>query len=287
MKVLNRIALLLLSSALFLTTACSQKETTATAQTESVESTNQKIVVAYNQAYYPYDFTDENGNADGFEVQAFKEVVELLPEYTVEFVGTSDEDLLIGVETGKYDVGLKGVWYTKERAEKYLFPQNSIAVSIIGITFRTEDADQITDLESFAKYSGKLVPIAPQSAQYAIVQQYNEEHPDNQIDLVASESFVVSDAYKWVIEKRYDAFFDIKLSYENSIVNPDGAQHALAEQLTYVPYKAIPTWPLFNKNNQKLADDYDKAIAQLKENGRLSELSQKYFSEDIFAYETD
>ena len=54
-------------------------------------------------------------------------------------------------------------------------------------------------MESFAKYSGKLVPVAPQNAQFAVVEDYNKKHPDNQIKLVPSEAFKVSDAYTWVM----------------------------------------------------------------------------------------
>lgn len=281
MKNIIKLASLLLAVSLIFASCSSTPK-------ENTEDTSNKVVnVAHTQSYYPYDFINEDGESDGFEVQVLKEVANLLPQYTFNFTGTSDDDLLIGVETGKYDIGTKGIWYTEERAEKYIFPENNIAVSIIGITFRAENKDQITDLESFAKFSGKLVPIAPQSAQWAVVEDYNNKNPDNKIDLIPSESFVISDAYRWVIEKRYDAFFDIKLSYEDSVVSEDGAYHDLSDQLAYAPYKAIPTWPLFNKENDQLAKDYDNAIKQLKESGKLEELSQKYFGENIFEYETE
>jgi L-cystine transport system substrate-binding protein len=241
-----------------------------------------KIRVAHTQTYVPYDFVNDKGESDGFEVQVLKAVDELLPQYEFSYVPTSDDDLLIGIESGKYDVGVKGAWFTEERAKKYIFPKNYIAASIIGLTFRTENADKIKDMESFAKFSGKLVPIAPQNAQYAIVEDYNTKHPDNKVNLVASESFNVSDAYTWVLEGRYDAFFDIKLSYEKSVKAGDGAYHKFFDKLSYVPYKAIPTYPLFNKKDQAFADAYDAAVEKLRENGKIQELSQKYFGEDIF-----
>ncbi|HEY5556013.1 transporter substrate-binding domain-containing protein [Acetobacterium sp.] len=243
-----------------------------------------KVTVAHTQTYKPYDFVNEKGESDGFEVQVLKAVDELLPQYEFEFVPTSDDDLLIGIDSGKYNVGVKGAWFTEERAKKYIFPKNYIAASIIGLTFRTENADQIKDMDSFAKFSGKLVPIAPQNAQWAIVEKYNADHPDKTINLVASEAFTISDAYTWVLEGRYDAYFDIKPSFEKSVKAEDGAYHALADQLSYVPYEAIPTYPLFGKNDQALADAYDGAIVQLRESGKIKELSQEYFGEDIFQY---
>jgi L-cystine transport system substrate-binding protein len=242
------------------------------------------VYVAHTQTYVPYDFVNEAGESDGFEVQVLKAVDELLPEYTFEFVPTTDDDLLIGVESGKYTLGIKGVWFTEERAQKYIFPKNSIAASVIGLAIRADTADQIKDIDSFAAFSGKLVPIPPQSAQYAVVQDYNTAHPDKPIILVPSETFTITDAYAWVLEGRYDGFFDIKLSFQNNVVAENGPYHDLSDKLAYVPYKAIPTWPLFNKNEQALADAYDAAIQQLTESGRIQELSQQYFGEDIFQY---
>lgn len=69
-----------------------------------------KVTVAHTQAYKPYDFINENGESDGYEVAVLKAVDELLDQYEFEYVGTTDDDLLIGVESGKYDVGTKGVW---------------------------------------------------------------------------------------------------------------------------------------------------------------------------------
>lgn len=244
----------------------------------------QKIRVAHTNYYVPYDFVNDKGESDGFEVAVLKEVNKLLPQYEFEYFPTSDDDLLIGVLQGKYDVGTKGVWITEERKKKYIFPQNPIAASIIGIVIRKDTADKITDIKSFAKYSGKLVPIGPSNAQYNIIDEYNKQNPDARVKLVAGDQFEAADGYVWVVEGRYDARVDIKLSFQNNI-EKEGAPYAkYKDKLSYVPYKAIPTWPLFNRKNQAFANAYDEAIKTLKENGTLKKLSQKYFGENIFSF---
>lgn len=244
----------------------------------------QKIRVAHTNYYVPYDFVNDKGESDGFEVAVLKEVDKLLPQYEFEYFPTSDDDLLIGVLQGKYDVGTKGVWITEERKKKYVFPQNPIGASIIGIVIRKDTADKITDIKSFAKYSGKLVPIGPSNAQYNIIDEYNKQNPDARVKLVAGDQFEAADGYVWVVEGRYDARVDIKLSFQNNI-EKEGAPYAkYKDKLSYVPYKAIPTWPLFNRKNQAFANAYDEAIKTLKENGTLEKLSQKYFGENIFSF---
>lgn len=251
-------------------------------ETGSSDSEVKKIKVAHTQSYYPYDFVNDKGESDGYEVAVFKAIDEMLPEYEFEYVSTTAEDLLIGLEAGKYDVGLKGVWWTAEREEKFIYPENYIGSSVIGIAFRTENANEITDLESFARYSGNLVPISPQSAQYTIIENFNKEHPDTPIKLTPADQFELSDAYQWVLEGRYDAFFNIKVSFDTNVVAEDGEYHQFADKLSFATYKGIPIWPLFNKEKSDLATACDDAIAKLKEEGKLEELSDKYFGYSVF-----
>ncbi len=247
-----------------------------------------KVVrVAHRADYVPYCFIDEKNQPDGIEVAVLQEVAKKLPQYEFKYVATSDDDLLIGVESGKYDIGVKGAWYTKARKDKYVFPQHPVAASVIGLMFRKEDEDKIKDMESFAKFSGKLVPIAPQNAQYAVIEQYNREHPDNKVDLQPSENFQVADAYTWVLEGRYDAYLNIKLNKINNVVKESGIYHRFADKLAYVSHMAIPTYPLFNKKDAQLAADYDKAMDELVKEGKITELVNKYFGEDIFKYVKD
>jgi L-cystine transport system substrate-binding protein len=232
----------------------------------------------------PYDYVNEKGESDGFEVAVMKEVAKKLPQYEFKYVPTSDDDLLIGVESGKYTVGTKGIWITEARKKKYVFPKNNIGASVIGLVIRKDTAGDIKDLPSFAKYSGKLVPIAPQDARYSVIDDYNKANADNKIKLVSSEAFQIADAYSWVLEGRYDAYLEVELSYKNNIAKEDAPYHQFNDKLTYIRYKGIPTYPIFNRDQQKFADEYDKAIEELRQEGKIAELEQKYFGESLSAY---
>ena len=242
------------------------------------------ITVAHTNYYVPYDYVNEQGESDGFEVAVMKEVAKKLLQYEFKFVPTSDDDLLIGVESGKYNVGTKGIWITEARKKKYVFPKNNIGASVIGLAIRKDTAHEIKDLPSFAKFSGKLVPIAPQDARYMVIDSYNKENPDNQIKLTSSESFQNADAYSWVMEGRYDGYLEVELSYKNNIEKENAPYHAFSDKLTYIRYKGIPTYPIFNKKEQAFADEYDKAIEELRAEGKIAELEQKYFGESLSAY---
>jgi len=277
----------LLVGVLALAAGCGSEDA-ADSSTGSGSGTNadgkRVITVAHTNYYVPYDFVNDQGESDGFEVAVMKEVAKKLPQYEFKFVPTSDDDLLIGVESGKYTVGTKGIWITEARKKKYVFPKNNLGASVIGLVIRKDTADKIKDLPSFADYSGKLVPIAPQDARYMVIDTYNKEHPDKPIALTSSESFQIADAYSWVLEGRYDAYLEVELSYKNNIQKEDAPYHKFNDQLTYIRYKGIPTYPIFNRNEQKFADEYDKAIEELRDEGKIAELEQKYFGESLSDY---
>ena len=259
---------------------CSKKDSAAAGDVGKKKVVN----VAYTNYYVPYDFVNDKGEADGFEVAVMKEVAKKLPQYEWKFTPTSDDDLLIGVESGKYTIGTKGIWKTAAREKKYLFTDNYIGASVIGLVIRKDEADKVKDMDSFAQYSGKLVPIAPQDARYMVIETYNKEHPDKPIDLKSSEALQIADAYSWVMEGRYDAYLEVELSYKNNIVKDDAPYHQFNDQLTYIRYKGIPTYPLINKKETKLKDEVDKAIKELRDEGKIAELEQKYFGESLSQY---
>ena len=272
----------LLAGVLAVTAGCGGSKDKAA---DNGESGDKKVItVAHTNYYVPYDFVNDKGESDGFEVAVMKEVAKKLPQYEFKFVPTSDDDLLIGVESGKYTVGTKGIWITEPRKKKYIFPKNNIGASVIGLIIRKENADQIKDLPSFADFSGKLVPIASQDARYSVIDDFNKENPDHQIKLVPSEAFQVADAYSWVLERRYDAYLEVELSYKNNIQKEDAPYHKFDDKLTYLRYKGIPTYPIINKNEQQFADDYDKAIEELRSEGKIAELEQQYFGESLSDY---
>ena len=272
----------LLAGALAVTAGCGGSKDKAA---DNGEGGDKKVItVAHTNYYVPYDFVNDKGESDGFEVAVMKEVAKKLPQYEFKFVPTSDDDLLIGVESGKYTVGTKGIWITEPRKKKYIFPKNNIGASVIGLIIRKENADQIKDLPSFADFSGKLVPIASQDARYSVIDDFNKENPDHQIKLVPSEAFQVADAYSWVLEGRYDAYLEVELSYKNNIQKEDAPYHKFDDKLTYLRYKGIPTYPIINKNEQQFADDYDKAIEELRSEGKIAELEQQYFGESLSDY---
>lgn len=239
-----------------------------------------KIKVAYDQASKPMSWLDEKGNSTGYDVETMKLVDELLPEYEFEFVGTSSDDLLIGVQQGKYQVGVKNAFWTEERTEKFLFPKEFLGLSSAGLVLK-KDNEKIKSLEDFASAGYSLAPIAANNAQYTIIDEYNKENPDNKVKLKAGDAFTV-DVVQWVNEGRVDGGVIIEGAFNKQVKAEDGPYYKLRNDVVYNEFAVIKTWPLFNKEQQDFADAYDKAIKQLKEEKKTSELSKKFYDKDLF-----
>jgi len=238
------------------------------------------VKVAYDQASKPISYIDDKGNPTGYDVEVMKLVDELLPEYKFEYVGTTSDDLLIGVEQGKYQVGVKNAFFTQERTEKFIFPKEFLGLSSAGLVLRKED-EGIKSLADFATKGYSLAPIAANNAQYTIIDEYNKANPNNQVKLQAGDAFTV-DVVQWVNEGRVDGGVMIEGPFKQQVLADDGAYHNLKDEVVYNEFAVIKTWPLFNKKEQEFADAYDKAIAQIKEQKKTSELSTKFYGRDLF-----
>lgn len=262
--------------------ACGGGESNSSSSESNVDTTNgvKKVKVAYAIGSKPITYQDENGEAQGYDVDVMRLVDEKLEDYEFEFIGTTDDDLLIGVEQGKYDVGIKNTFYTDERAQKYLFPEEFLGLSSTGLVLKKEN-EHIKDLSDFASAGMKLAPIAANNAQYTVVAEYNDANPDNPVNLVAGDEFSV-DVVQWVNEGRADGAIAIEGLFTKQVLDPEGPYHNLKDEVVYNEFTVIKTWPLFNKEQQELADAYDEVMKEIKETDALRELSTKHYGRDLF-----
>lgn len=250
------------------------------ASTDTSKDGVRKVKVAYVQNSKPMTYTDDNGEPNGYDVKVLQEVEKRMPQYEFEFIGTSDDDLLLGVEQGKYQVGVKNAFYTEERTKKFIYPEQFIGLSSIGLLLKKEDED-ITSLEDFAKAGYSLAPIAANNAQYTVIEQYNEENPNNKIDLKAGDTFTV-DVIQWVNEGRVDGGVIIEGMAEKQVFDEDGPYYNLRDEVVYNEFDVIETWPLFNKQEQQFADDFDKAMKEVRDEKITNELSIEFYGRDLF-----
>jgi polar amino acid transport system substrate-binding protein len=81
-----------------------------------------EITIAVENAYPPYNFINEAGEAVGWDYDTFRDICRLL-NCTPVFVETAWDGMLLAIANGEFDVAADGITYTPERDETVDFSQ--------------------------------------------------------------------------------------------------------------------------------------------------------------------
>ncbi len=222
------------------------------------------ITIAMEGNWAPWTYEDEDGNLVGFEVEVSSAVAEKLgvePEYvTGEWDG-----LLAGVQAGRYDLMANGVGYTEERAESYLFSDfyayNRTVLVVRG------DNDEITSMEDL---EGKTTCNSANSTYQLLAESYGATVKD-----VESLAGTIEE----VINGRVDATLNAEVSINDYMTEQPDADIKIAAYDDEV--EAVGMIMNRTKGAETLQAAVNEALAELREDGTLSEISEKYFGMDI------
>ena len=265
-------------------TACGGTKETAD---QSEDSGAKTITFAYrNSGNWPITGDDENGKPAGYDIDTLKLVDEQLDDYNFEYVGTSYDDAYIGLEAGNYDAALTNAFWTEERAEKYLIPEEALGASVLVLAVRKENAD-VKNLEDVSKEGLKLAPLLAGNGMYYFVKQYNEDHPDEQVEITTTDdSTNVAGSVEELAAGKYDAIIYTKPQWDSTVVAEDGANHSYLDQVSYTEFDTANTYPMFSKNvGEDFLKEFTEALKSVKDSGEASKISEKYFGYDIFNYD--
>jgi ABC-type amino acid transport substrate-binding protein len=234
-----------------------------------------KIVIAASPGYKPITYTDEKGVLDGYDIAVFKKIDELLPEYEFVFEVADKETLNIGVETGKYQIGLNGLFRSKEREEKYLIPVSQLGATRVGFVVRKNSTDINTWDDLVTR---RISPISASGGIYGQVTLYNNTHPDNPIKFeIVSKNSRAAD-YAAVRDNTYDATIEL-IDVYNQITD-----EALLKGVKITGAASqVKTYPIINKSETELAATIDRILGELRQNGALSKIALEYYGADVFA----
>lgn len=81
-----------------------------------------EVVIAVENAYPPYNFINEQGEAVGWDYDTFRDICHLL-NCTPVFAQTTWDGMLAAIGRGEFDVAADGITYTEERAQSVDFSQ--------------------------------------------------------------------------------------------------------------------------------------------------------------------
>ena len=250
----------------------SSSNSNSSSKSESAEAADQlsaiqasgKLIVALEGAWQPWSYHDESDTLVGYDVEVSRAIAEKLcvePEY----VESDWDSLFAGLYAGRYDMVCNGVEFTDERALTYDFttPYGYIHTALAV----KKDNDTI---QTFEDLKGKTTANSLASTYMELAESYGATVQG--ID-------TLEETIQLLTAGRIDATLNADVSFYDYLnVHPD-ADFKIVAQTEESSHVAIPLRK--GDASATLLEAINNAIDELRADGTLKELSEKYFGQDI------
>ena len=244
--------------------AASSAASTGAADQLAAIQPNGKLVVALEGAWQPWSYHDESDTLVGYDVEVSRAIAEKLgvePEY----VESDWDSLFAGLDAGRFDIVCNGVEVTDERAKTYDFttPYGYIHTAL---AVRKDNED----IKSFEDLKGKTTANSLASTYMELAESYGATVQG--ID-------TLEETIQLLTAGRIDATLNADVSFYDYLnVHPD-ADFKLVAQTEDASHVAIPVRK--GDDSASLLEAINTAIEELRADGTLKALGEKYFGQDI------
>lgn len=224
------------------------------------------LVVATEGAWSPWTYHDESDKLVGYDVEVATALAEKLG-VKAEFVEGAWDGLFAGLDSGRYDIVCNGVELTEERALTYDFtvPYGYIHTAL---AVRSDN----TDITTFEDLAGKTTANSIASTYMTLAESYGAE-------VLGIDT--LDETIQMLVAGRVDATLNADVSFYDYLnVHPEADFKivALTEDASQV---CIPVRK--GEETATLLAALNEAIEELRADGTLAEISQRYFGTDISA----
>ena len=221
------------------------------------------LTIAMEGVWQPWTYHDETGALTGFDVEVGALIAEGLgvePEY----VETAWDGILAGVDSGRFDIACNGVGYTEERAESYNFSTPYVYTEMVLVV-----AEDNEDIKAIEDLKGKKTANSPNST-YAM----RAEAAGAEVIYVDT----LGETMEMLQQGRVDATLNDKDSVDSYLAEHPEAKIKVAASVAGEPV-AVPMQK--GEGTETLKAEIDRILQAARDNGKLAELSVKYFGTDL------
>jgi cystine transport system substrate-binding protein len=221
------------------------------------------LTVATEGTYRPFSFHEEgSGELVGYDVEVAEAVAEKLG-LDITFQETQWDAIFAGLEAGRFDVIANQVSINPEREESYLF---TVPYTVSpGVIVVNEGDDSIS---GFADLEGKTTAQSLTSNWYTLAQESGA-------NVEAVEGW--AQAVALLQQGRVDATINDQLTYLDYVNTNGQSGLAVAAETDEASESAFA----LTKDKEALQAAIDAALEELRAEGVLAELGEKYFGADV------
>lgn len=235
--------------------------------------TADKLVIATEGAYPPFNYVDPDGNLKGFDV----EIADVLCKQigvSYKMVVQAWDGMIPGLIAKKYDVIVASMSITEERKKAVNFSDyyyhvparfvtrkgNGLQISKTGLKGKRIGVQRAS---TYANYLNGVYKDVVDIVYYASVEDHNLDLLAGRIDAVLGQAVFMSE---W-LETPEAKDFEI-----------------VGEPIEDKSYLGIGAGITFRKEDTELRDKFNKALREILANGTHKRIADKYFSFDVYAY---
>ncbi|WP_175631903.1 transporter substrate-binding domain-containing protein [Virgibacillus siamensis] len=216
-----------------------------------------KLVFAASGEFKPFSYM-EGGKMVGYDIAVAEAIAEKLGLEPVQ-KKAKFSGIVTGVKQGRYDIAVASHTITEKRLKQVNFSDPYYYSGPVVYTRPDSDVKAADDLK------GKKVSVSRGSTYVEMAKQYTNNIPQVDSDVVALQSLA---------KGHHDAVITDAVTgstaIENGLEIEKRTQLGVSKQAVAVP-----------KDHDKLLKDINKALKELKESGKLKELSMKWVGADI------
>lgn len=221
-----------------------------------------ELLVGTEGTYPPFTFHDESGKLTGFDVEIAREVAKRLG-VEAKFQETQWDAMFEGLNSKRFDMIANQVGIREDREKKYDFSKPYIESSAVVVVSKDNK-----DVKSFEDIKGLT------SAQ-SLTSNYRDIAEKNGAKIQGVEG--LSQSIQLLEQGRVDVTVNDKISILDYLKKQPNAKVKIAAEAEDAGQSGF----MFRKGNDKLVEEVNKALEEMKEDGTYKEISEKWFGEDV------
>ncbi|ROR98707.1 arginine transport system substrate-binding protein [Sinobacterium caligoides] len=225
-----------------------------------------KITFATEPTYPPFEYLDEAGNYQGFDMDLARAVC-AAAEVKCEFKSNDFDSLIPGLRYHKFDAVIAAMDVTEERSKAVDFSNVYVANSAVYVA-RSGDLKSIHDLH------GKRVAVQNGTTH---LNYLDDRMKAEKITIVPYKGY--PQAYLDLGNKRVDAVFsDAVVAHEWLEKRGKGSFEVVGEPVTDSKYFGSGLAIAVRKGNAELLEVINKALAKIKADGTYQKIYDKHLA---------